>query len=85
MSKVVIFFGILIVHWGAQFAAWVYANAVFPNRLPWDILSAPLMLAAESLSGPAFWVLAALNSLLWAAAGTYLIRLLARPTDVKTQ
>lgn len=78
MAKVVIFCGILIVHWGAQFAAWMYANAIFPNRLPWEILSAPLMLIAGSAPNAAFWVIATLNSVLWAAVGAYLIQLIVR-------
>jgi hypothetical protein len=83
MTKVVIFCGILIVHWAGQFLAWSYANAVFPHPLAWEILSAPLMLVADALPRGAFWVMATLNSALWAAVGTYLIRLLARPADAE--
>lgn len=78
MSKVIIFCGILLVHWGGQFAAWNYANAMFPNRVPWEILSVPLMLMAGSTPNAAFWVLATLNSALWALAGSFLIQLLVR-------
>ena len=78
VSKLIIFCGILFVHWGAQFAAWNLANQMFPNRVPWQILSVPLMLMAGSTPNASFWLLATLNSVLWAAALTYLIQLLVR-------
>jgi len=69
--RVFFFFGVLVVHWIAQFLLWGQAERTPSVRLLWNILASPLIHLAGSLSNQYFWVIASLNSFVWAAVFTY--------------
>lgn len=73
MAKTLIFFGILTAHWIAQFLVWSYADRSAPARVVWNVLASPLIHLAGSLTNQYFWIVASLNSVLWAAALTYIV------------
>ncbi len=73
MGRALVFCGILIFHWISQFLAWTYAEHNALMRLLWNILATPLIHAAGSYNNQYFWVVASLNSLLWAAVLTYFV------------
>jgi hypothetical protein len=77
MGKTFVFFGILTVHWVAQFLAWSYAERSAAIRLLWKILATPLVHAAGSFANQYFWAVATANSILWAAILTYVVARLA--------
>ena len=67
MKKALIFGLLFAVHSGAQFWSWAYALRNNTASQFWDILSAPLIPLAGYLASQYFWIVAELNSLLWAA------------------
>jgi len=73
MPKPLLFFVILIVHWVAQFLAWSYAESSGSMRVLWNVLATPLVHVAGSLANEYFWMIASLNSRLWATALTFII------------
>ena len=72
MGRLLVFSAILIVHWTTQFLAWSYAEYSTLWRVVWNILATPLIHAAGSYSNQYFWIVASLNSVLWAAVFTYI-------------
>jgi hypothetical protein len=73
LSRTLLFVGMLAVHWIAQFLAWSYAQRNGSMRMLWNILATPLVHIAGSLTNDYFWVIASLNSALWAGIATYLL------------
>jgi hypothetical protein len=73
MTKPLIFCGVLIVHWIAQFLAWSYSERSASMRVLWKVLAAPLVHLAGPFATQYFWVVASLNSALWAAVITYIV------------
>jgi hypothetical protein len=73
MVRTVAFFGFLFTHGIAQFMAWSYAGRNAPAHVLWIILATPLIHVVGSLANQYFWIVASLNSVLWAAALTYVL------------
>ena len=73
MVKTLIFSGVLILHWIVQFMAWSYAERSAPMRVLWNILATPLMHVGGSITNQYFWIVATANSVLWAAALTFVV------------
>jgi hypothetical protein len=73
MVRTLVFFGFLFTHWIAQFIAWSYAGRNAPARVLWIVLATPLIHVVGSLANQFFWIVASLNSVLWATALTYII------------
>ena len=73
MARTLIFVGILVLHWIAQFLAWSYADRSAQTRVLWNVLATPLVHAAGSFTNQYFWIVASLNSVLWAVVWTYVI------------
>ena len=73
MARTLVFVGSLIAHWVTQFVAWSYADRSTLARIAWNILASPLIHMAASLASKHFWVVASLNSVVWAAALTYVV------------
>jgi hypothetical protein len=71
MIKTLVFFGFLFTHWIAQFIAWSYTRGNAPARVLWIVLATPLIYVVGSLADEYFWIVASLNSVLWATALTY--------------
>jgi hypothetical protein len=71
MVRALVFLGFLFTHWIAQFMAWSYAGRNAPARVLWIVLATPLMYVVGSLANQYFWIVASLNSVLWATALTY--------------
>jgi hypothetical protein len=76
-AKVLVFVGILILHWIAQFLAEAYADAVPPRSAAMGTLDRILAVPLVSIGGPLtfryYWAVTTLNSVLWATVLTYLI------------
>jgi hypothetical protein len=73
VKKALIFAGFFVVHSVAQFWSWAYALRDNTASQFWDILSAPLVPLSGYLTSQYFWVVAELNSLLWAAVLSFVI------------
>lgn len=73
MIKSLVFGGILIVHWMAQFLAEAYAERSTAMRILDRILAVPLVSIGGPLTIRYYWVVTTLNSALWATVLTYLI------------
>jgi hypothetical protein len=67
-----VFLTFFVAHWIAQAMAWANASANTAWRLLFDLLAAPLIHLAGSRTDEYFLMLSVPNSLLWAAALTYL-------------
>jgi hypothetical protein len=73
LARTLVFVGVLAVHWIAQFFAWSYAERSAPMRVLWNILATPLIHVAGPLTNEYFWIVASLNSTLWAGTLTYVL------------
>jgi len=73
MTKVALFCSFLLSHWIIQFLVWAYATRNSFVHYVWNVLSAPLFYISQSLNNEHFWVVATMNSLLWAACLTFLV------------
>jgi hypothetical protein len=80
MPKIVIFSGVLILHWIAQFLAWSYAERSAAMRIIWIVLATPIVHAGGSVASQYFWILVTANSVLWASIVTYLMRYRRSPS-----
>jgi hypothetical protein len=78
--RVLLFALIFAAHWVAQFLAWSLAEKSAALRLVWNILAAPLIHVGGSLVESQFWMVASLNSALWAAVLTGLIWYFGKPS-----
>jgi hypothetical protein len=73
MVRTLVFFGFLLTHWIAQFIAWSYAGHNPAVRALWIVLATPLIHLVGSLANQYFWIVASLNSVLWAATLTFVV------------
>ena len=73
MKKALIFAGFFVVHSVTQFWSWAYALRDSTASQFWAILSAPLVPLAGFLASQYFWIVAEINSLLWAAVLSFVI------------
>ena len=73
MVKSLLFVSVWAVHWLLQFIAWSYAIRSESARVLWAVLSWPLLHLARHLANEHFWLLASLNSTIWAIAITWLV------------
>ncbi len=73
VKKVLIFGSFFVAHSAAQFWSWAYALRNNTASQFWAILSAPLVQLAGSFASQYFWIVAELNSLLWAAALSFVV------------
>jgi hypothetical protein len=72
LASAMVFLSFFVAHWIAQAMAWANASADTAWRLLFDLLAAPLIPLAGSRTDEYFLMLSVPNSLLWAAALTYL-------------
>jgi hypothetical protein len=72
LASAMVFLSFFVAHWIAQAMAWANASANTAWRLLYDLLAAPLIHLAGSRTDEYFLMLSVPNSLLWAAALTYL-------------
>lgn len=68
----IVFLSFFVAHWIAQAMAWANASRSAAWHLSFDLLAAPLVHLAGSRTDDYFLELSVPNSLLWAAALTYL-------------
>jgi hypothetical protein len=73
MTKVLVFSGVLIIHWGLQFISWSYAERSALMRILWNILATPLIHVSGPIAIQYFWIVATANSVLWAIVTTYVV------------
>jgi hypothetical protein len=73
VKKAVIFGSFFVAHSAAQFWSWAYALRNNTASQSWAILSAPLIQLAGFFASQYFWIVAELNSLLWAAALSFVV------------
>jgi hypothetical protein len=73
VKKALIFSSLFVAHSAAQFWSWAYALRDNTASQFWDILSAPLVPLSGYLTSQYFWVVAEVNSLLWAAVLSFVI------------
>ena len=73
VKKTLIFGSFLVAHSAAQFWSWAYALRSNTASQFWAILSAPLVQLAGFFASQYFWLVAELNSLLWAAALSFVV------------
>jgi hypothetical protein len=72
LASAMVFLSFFVAHWIAQAMAWANASTNMAWRLLFDLLAAPLIHLAGSRTDEYFLMLSGPNSLLWAAALTYL-------------
>jgi hypothetical protein len=73
VKKALIFGSFFVAHSAAQFWSWAYALRNSTASQFWAILSAPLVQLAGFFASRYFWIVAELNSLLWAAALSFIV------------
>lgn len=73
VAKSLIFIGILITHWTAQFVAEAYAERSASWRILDRVLAVPLVSIAGHWTLEYYWTVTTLNSVLWAVVLTYVI------------
>ncbi len=73
VKKALIFGSFFVAHSAAQFWSWAYALRNNTASQFWAILSAPLVQLAGFFASQYFWIVAELNSLLWAAALSFVV------------
>jgi hypothetical protein len=73
VKKALIFGSFFVAHSAAQFWSWAYALRNHTVSQFWAILSAPLVQLAGFFASQYFWIVAELNSLLWAAALSFVV------------
>jgi len=73
VKKALIFGSFFVAHSVAQFWSWAYALRNSTASQFWAILSAPLVQLAGFFASQYFWIVAELNSLLWAAALSFVV------------
>jgi hypothetical protein len=72
LATAIVFVGFFVAHWIAQAMAWANAPRNAAWHLLFDLLATPLVHLAGSRTDEYFLELSVPNSLLWAAALTYL-------------
>ncbi len=80
-TEIVFFLVIFVLHWVSQFLAWAMADAIGSTHdahLLWQVLATPLVEVAGSAMDEYFWLVASLNSLVWATALTWFLTLFRR-------
>jgi hypothetical protein len=73
VKKALVFGSFFVTHSAAQFWSWAYALRNNTASQFWAILSAPLVQLAGFFASQYFWIVAELNSLLWAAALSFIV------------
>jgi len=73
VKKALIFGSFFVAHSAAQFWSWAYGLRNNTASQFWVILSAPLVQLAGFFASQYFWIVAELNSLLWAAALSFVV------------
>jgi len=57
---------VFALHFLMQLAAWALADSAQGTKIPWRIVSFPLFYLLRSWATLYFWMVAVLNSILWA-------------------
>jgi hypothetical protein len=73
MVKSLLFVSVWTIHWLLQFIAWSYAIRSGFAQILWSVLGWPLLYLARQLANEHFWLLASLNSTIWAIAVTLFV------------
>jgi hypothetical protein len=63
-----VFAVVFALHFLIQFAAWAVADSSGGMNLPWKVFSFPLFYLLHSWATLYFWMVGALNSILWGLA-----------------